>query len=131
MDSSRWSFPPITPDLASTVPTQRAPIDDAVAGGESTTTARGKTWTFLSSHAQVLLCIGREPDLRMREIAAHLGITERSVQLIVKDLVDAGFVSRSREGRCNRYAIHADRQMRHPLVNHREIQSLLDLVGSE
>ena len=65
-------------------------------------------WTFLSHHAQVLLCISRDPDARLREIAAAVGITERAVQAIVNDLVTEGYVERTRVGRRNHYAINTD-----------------------
>jgi len=66
------------------------------------------SWTFLSHHAQVFLCIARDPDARLRDIAAGVGITERAVQAIVNDLVEAGYVDRARVGRRNHYAIHPE-----------------------
>ena len=68
------------------------------------------TWTFLSHHAQVFLCIAQDPDARLRDIAAGVGITERAVQAIVNDLVEAGYVDRARVGRRNHYAIHPEMQ---------------------
>jgi DNA-binding IclR family transcriptional regulator len=65
------------------------------------------SWSFLSSHARVLLCIARDPGARLRDIAASVGITERSVHAIVSDLVGAGYVVRQKDGRRNRYQIQA------------------------
>jgi predicted transcriptional regulator len=85
-------------------------------------------WTFLSNHGHVLLCIAREPGIRLREVAERVRITERAVQRIVGDLEEAGYLSRVREGRRNRYEIHADRPFRHPVVAHRDVRSLLELM---
>ena len=65
-------------------------------------------WTFLSNHGRVLLCIARDPEVRLREIAADLGVTERSAFSIVNDLADGGYIVRERDGRRNRYEIHPD-----------------------
>jgi hypothetical protein len=62
-------------------------------------------WTFLSNHGRALLCIARDPEVRLREIAAVVGITERSAYAIVNDLADAGYVVKERDGRRNRYQI--------------------------
>ena len=88
-----------------------------------------KRWRFVSNHTQVLLCIARDQDVRMRDLAQTVGVTERSAQRIVADLVEAGFVERERIGRRNRYSINADRQMmRHPAQDGHEIGELLDLL---
>jgi DNA-binding transcriptional ArsR family regulator len=65
-------------------------------------------WTFLSNHGRALLCIARDPDVRLREIAADLGITERSAYGLVSDLADAGYIEKERDGRRNRYRIEED-----------------------
>jgi DNA-binding IclR family transcriptional regulator len=62
-------------------------------------------WTFLTNHARVLLCIAQDPGIRLRDIAATIGITERSAYGIVTDLTDAGYVVKVRDGRRNRYEI--------------------------
>ena len=85
-------------------------------------------WTFLSNHGHVLLCVAREPGIRLREVAERVRITERAVQRIVADLEEAGYLSRSREGRRNRYEVHGDRRMRHPVVAHHEVSGLLELL---
>ncbi|MEO5633091.1 winged helix-turn-helix domain-containing protein [Gaiella sp.] len=87
------------------------------------------TWTFLSHHAQVFLCIARDPDVRLRDIAAGVGITERAVQAIVNDLVEAGYVDRTRVGRRNHYAIHPEVPLRHPLQGDLDAGMLLQLLG--
>jgi hypothetical protein len=86
-------------------------------------------WTFLSNHAHVLICIAQEPEIRLREIAARVGITERAVQRIVADLEEGGYLSHRRMGRRNLYELHADRPFRHPVAWHREIGLLLKLIS--
>ena len=65
------------------------------------------SWSFLTSHARVLLCIARDPGVRLRDIAASLGITERSAHAIVTDLASAGYLVKQKDGRRNRYQIQA------------------------
>lgn len=86
------------------------------------------TWTFLTNHAQVLLCIARNQHITAREIASMVGITERAVQRIVVDLEAAGYISHSRDGRQNRYEIHRDRPLRHPAQRGYVIEDLLALL---
>jgi DNA-binding IclR family transcriptional regulator len=90
--------------------------------------ANGPDWTFLSNHAHVLVCIAREPELLLREVAHRVGITERAVQRIVADLEEGGYLSRSREGRRNRYEVHRNRPLRHSVESHREVGVLLNLI---
>lgn len=85
-------------------------------------------WHFLTSHSQVLLCINRDPEARLRDIAAIVGITERAAHRVVSDLVEAGYVSRERVGRRNHYSVNADLPMRHPSQRDHEIGELLDLL---
>ena len=87
------------------------------------------SWTFLSHHAQVFLCIARDPDVRLRDIATAVGITERAVQAIVNDLVDAGYVDRARVGRRNHYAVHPDVPLRHRLQGDLDAGTLVRLLG--
>lgn len=86
-------------------------------------------WTFLTNHAQVLVCIAEEPDVRGRDIAERVGITERAAQSIVADLVEAGYVTRTRDGRRNRYAVNQDGRLRHPLQADHTIGELLHALG--
>lgn len=86
-------------------------------------------WTFLSHHAHVLLSIARDPDARLRDVAVEVGITERAVQAIVNDLVDEGYLSRTRVGRRNHYEIHSDVRLRHPMQQDLDAGTLLQLLG--
>jgi DNA-binding MarR family transcriptional regulator len=88
----------------------------------------GKRWRFLSNHTQVLLCIRRDPDVRFREIAQMVGITERAAQRIVADLIESGYVERERVGRRNHYRVNPDIAMRHPAQDGHEIGELLQLL---
>lgn len=90
-----------------------------------------KTWRFLSNHTQVLLCIQRDPDVRYRDIAQMVGITERAAQRIVADLVESGYVESERVGRRNHYRINADVAMRHPAQEGRDVGELLRLLTLE
>lgn len=85
-------------------------------------------WTFLTNHAHVILCLARDPDVRLRDIAARVGITERAAQRIVAELVEAGYVEREREGRRNTYRLRADMPLRHPLEQGHAIGDLLKLL---
>jgi DNA-binding MarR family transcriptional regulator len=87
-------------------------------------------WTFVTNHTQVLLCISRDPGVRLRDVAERVGITERAVQRIVADLVEAGFVERSRVGRRNQYSVNREGAMRHPAQFGHEVGELLDLLKS-
>ena len=87
-----------------------------------------KPWRFVTNHTQVLLCIARQDDVRLRDIAESVGITERAAQRIVADLVEAGYVRREREGRRNRYIVNHDRAMRHPAQEDHQIGELLSLL---
>lgn len=71
------------------------------------------TWTFLTHHARVLIEIARDPDVRLRDIATSIGITERTAQNIVRDLYEAGYLTRDRIGRRNRYSLNLDQQFRY------------------
>ena len=85
-------------------------------------------WTFLTNHAHVLICLARDPHLRLRDVAGRVGITERAVHGIVTDLEEAGVLTRIRDGRRNHYKIHADRPLRHPVEAHGSVRDLLEMV---
>jgi len=87
-----------------------------------------KPWSFLTNHTQVLLCIARDPQTRLRDIAEAVGITERAVQRIVADLMESGFVTRERVGRRSRYTLNRQARMRHPAQFDHEIGEMLDLL---
>ncbi|MFJ8294601.1 helix-turn-helix transcriptional regulator [Streptomyces sp. NPDC094447] len=86
------------------------------------------SWTFLTNHARVLVVIARDPGVRLRDVAAACGVTERTVQAIVADLEDAGYLTHAREGRRNRYRLAPGKRFRHPLEGDYEITGLLDLL---
>jgi len=85
-------------------------------------------WTFLSNHAHVLVCLALDPDARLRDVAASVGITERAVQKIVSDLEEAGVIVRERIGRRNSYRLDLDAPLRHALESHKSVGALLSLV---
>jgi DNA-binding IscR family transcriptional regulator len=87
-------------------------------------------WTFLTNHAHVLLCVARDPDIRLRDVAEYVGITERAAQRIVTELVDAGYLDRTREGRRNRYQLNPDIPLRHPLDRDHAIGDILDVLDT-
>ncbi|WP_053208222.1 helix-turn-helix transcriptional regulator [Jiangella muralis] len=88
-----------------------------------------REWTFLTNHAHVLLCVVRDPHARLRDVAEQVGITERAAQRIVADLVDAGYLERDREGRRNRYHLHAELPLRHPMERDTAIGELMAVVA--
>jgi DNA-binding transcriptional ArsR family regulator len=85
-------------------------------------------WTFLTNHAHVLLCVARDPGVRLRDVAEAVGITERAAQRIVADLVEAGYLERRREGRRNRYELNGDLPLRHPLERDHAIGEVLGVL---
>lgn len=89
------------------------------------------SWTFLTNHSHVLICLARDPEARLRDVAEEVGITERAVQAIVSHLVEAGVLTRTRQGRRNRYTIHPDRPLRHTVESHCCVGDLLRMVGIE
>jgi len=87
-----------------------------------------RSWTFLTNHAQVLLCIAQTSDITLREVAQTVGITERATQRIVLDLVEANFLERRRHGRRNQYAINPNVEMRHAAQRGHPVGDLLELL---
>ena len=90
--------------------------------------SRRGEWTFLSNHAHVLVCIDRDPTIRTRDIAAAVGITERATQAIVSDLVDAGYITRQRDGRRNTYTVMVNAPLRHPIEANHSVGDLLRML---
>jgi hypothetical protein len=86
-------------------------------------------WTFLTSHARVLLCIAHDPGVRLREIAASVGITERSAYGIVTDLTEAGYIVKQKTGRRNRYQIQAHLPLPEPTSQERTVGEVLTLLA--
>jgi predicted ArsR family transcriptional regulator len=89
-----------------------------------------KTWTFLTNHAQVLLCLAENSDIRLRDVARRIGITERAAQRILAELVDSGYVQTARVGRRNRYTVDREHAMRHSQQLGHEIGALIDAFGA-
>jgi len=85
-------------------------------------------WNFLTSHARVLLCIARDPGVRLRDVAASLGITERSAHAIVADLTAAGYVVKQKHGRRNRYQIQAHLPLPEPATTAPAIGDVLAIL---
>lgn len=86
------------------------------------------TWTFLSNHAHVVICLARSPDLRIRDLAQAVGITERAVQRIVAELTDGGFLTVIKEGRRNHYTVNDKLPLRHPVEAPHTLRDLLGLM---
>lgn len=83
------------------------------------------TWSFLTNHSHVLLCISEDPDMTVRDIALRVGITERAVMRIIGELDDGGVIDRTREGRRNHYEIDEELHLRHPVENHCTVGDLI------
>jgi predicted transcriptional regulator len=88
------------------------------------------SWSFLSNHGHVLLCIARDPNVRVREIALAVGITERAVQRILGELEEAEVISRTRQGRRTHYDVNRGQPLRHPIEAEHSVGELMRLVGS-
>lgn len=86
-----------------------------------------RTWTLLTNHARLLILVARDPQSRVRDLAAQAGITERAAQGILADLEQAGFLDRRRVGRRTKYSVHADVSFRHPMEAGHEVGELLTL----
>ena len=90
---------------------------------------RGGSWTLLTGHGHVLVEIARNPEARVRDIAANAGITERTAQAIVADLEEAGYITRTRIGRRTRYSVNPDSSFRHPAQDGLQIGPFLALLA--
>ena len=95
---------------------------------EQATETRQPGWDFLTNHAHVLVCVARDPGVRLRDIAAAIGITERAAHRILSELVSGGYVLRERQGRRNRYQVVPELPLRHPLVEKGEVGDLLEVL---
>jgi DNA-binding MarR family transcriptional regulator len=85
-------------------------------------------WDFLTNHAHVLVCVARDPGIRLRDIADAVGITERAAHRIVSELADAGYLVRERQGRRNRYQVKTKLPLPHPLAEQGEVGDLLKVL---
>jgi DNA-binding IclR family transcriptional regulator len=88
-----------------------------------------RSWTFLTNHAQVLLCLAQDPGIRLRVVAERVGITERAAQRIAAELVEAGYVQATRVGRRNQYTIDRTHAMRHSAQLGYDIGALIEALG--
>jgi hypothetical protein len=89
------------------------------------------SWSFLTNNAQVLLCIAQDPGIRLREIGEAVGITERAAHRIVVELTAAGYISRTRNGRRNQYAIQSHLPVPDPLAREQKIGDLLTILARQ
>jgi predicted transcriptional regulator len=87
-------------------------------------------WAFVSKHGYALLCIDNDPNSRLIDIAASVGITERAAHTLVSQLVEGGYLKKTKQGPRNHYEVQRDAPMRHPLVRHQTIGQLLDALGA-
>jgi predicted transcriptional regulator len=85
-------------------------------------------WSFFTNHARVLICISRDPGVRLRDLAATLDITERSAHGIVSDLVEAGYVIKEKDGRRNRYRVQAQLPLPEPVTRERTIGEVIGVL---
>ena len=92
------------------------------------TPATTASWVFLTNHAHVLLSVARDPEARARDIAERVGITERAAQRILSDLLAEGYISKTKIGRRNRYALNRQGHLRHPVFRELQIGPLLDIL---
>jgi DNA-binding MarR family transcriptional regulator len=88
------------------------------------------SWTFLSNHGHVLVCIVRDPNVRVREIAQAVGVTERAVQRILSELEEAGVIVRTRHGRRTHYEVNERLPLRHPIEAEHSVGELVRAVRS-
>ena len=88
-----------------------------------------ENWTFLTNYGHVLLCIAADPEIRMKDVADKVGITERATQRIVADLVAAGYLISEKSGRRRHYRIDSAQPLRHPVERYNQISHLLRLVA--
>jgi hypothetical protein len=89
------------------------------------------TWSFLTNHARVLLCIANDPGIRLREIGQTVGITERAAHRIVGELAADGYISRERNGRRNHYTIQSHLPLPDPLARGRRVGDLLAILSRQ
>ena len=88
------------------------------------------SWSFLTNHARVLVCIAQDPGIRLREIGDEVGITERAAHRIVSELAGAGYIEREREGRRNRYTVQAHLPLPDPIARKQNVGDLLAVLGT-
>ena len=92
--------------------------------------SHSNSWTFFTNHAHVLICLAGNPDLRIRDLAPMVGITERAVQRILRELAAEGFVEIEKIGRRNHYNVRPEQHLRHPVEEHATVGDLINLIAS-
>lgn len=85
-------------------------------------------WTFFTNHAHVLVCISRDPSIRIRDLATQVGITERAALRIVSELIDEGYLERERDGRRNHYVVRSEQPLRHPVERPHSVGEVLHVL---
>jgi DNA-binding transcriptional regulator PaaX len=88
------------------------------------------SWTFLTNHGHVMVCIAQQPDIRLAEFAQIVGIGERAVHRIVHELIEAGYLTSTKVGRRNTYQMDLERPLRHPLESSHRLGAILDPLSS-
>jgi DNA-binding MarR family transcriptional regulator len=88
-------------------------------------------WTFLTNHLLVLACLARDPELRIRDIADLIGITERATVQILSQLEAAGYLTKTRVGRRNQYTVHGELPLREPMYNGRQVGDVLRVIETD
>ena len=92
---------------------------------KSSISQTSQNWTFLSNHSHVLVCVAKNPDVRLSEVAELVGVRERTVHRIVHELIDAGYISVTKVGRNNVYSVDLDKPLRHPLEAEHNIHAIV------
>jgi DNA-binding MarR family transcriptional regulator len=87
------------------------------------------SWTFLTNHAHVLMCLAKNPSERIRDLAVEVGITERAVQRIIVELEADGYLEHIRDGRRNVYKVFSRKPLRHDIEKHRQVHDLIKLIN--
>lgn len=93
--------------------------------------SEGSHWTFFTNHAHVMVCLAKNSDQPLREVALEVGITERAVQRIIADLEHGGYLVRERIGRQNSYSLILDKELRHPIEADHTIGDVLRVLAGE
>ena len=96
--------------------------------GQSRPVVKPTVWTFLTNHSHVLICLARDSDIVLKDVAKLVGVTERAVQRIVSELEEGGYIIREKDGRRNRYNLNLANSLRHPVESNCNLKSLVDLI---
>ena len=114
--------------MASSCPPRNVRLVCRVFDIASCTVSFMAVWTFFTNHAHVLFCLSADPHVRLRDVATRVGVTERAAQRIVADLVEAGNVERTRDGRRNHYYVSRDLPLRHPIEQSHHIGEIIAVL---